>query len=83
MGSWWLGMWSFITAIFGMMLDVAQFWKQVSTPSMFARGRLAGFPSSHRRRPRTDTKLTEVPVMVELQVPSIPALPYTRNSDEL
>ncbi|KAJ5802373.1 uncharacterized protein N7503_004823 [Penicillium pulvis] len=27
MGSWWLSMWSFITAIFGVMLDVAQFWK--------------------------------------------------------
>ncbi|KAJ5898471.1 hypothetical protein N7504_008759 [Penicillium tannophilum] len=28
MGSWWLSMWSFITAIFSVMLDVAQFWKQ-------------------------------------------------------
>ncbi|KAJ5637387.1 hypothetical protein N7490_007266 [Penicillium lividum] len=27
MGSWWLKMWSFLTAIFGMMLDVAQFWE--------------------------------------------------------
>ncbi|KAJ5113041.1 hypothetical protein N7456_001575 [Penicillium angulare] len=28
MRSWWLGMWSIITAIFSMILDVANFWKQ-------------------------------------------------------
>ncbi|KAJ5432497.1 uncharacterized protein N7458_011653 [Penicillium daleae] len=28
MGSWLLGLWSILSAIFGMMLDVAQFWKQ-------------------------------------------------------
>lgn len=34
-------MWSLITAIFGVMLDVAQFWKQVSRPSILALERSA------------------------------------------
>lgn len=33
MGSWLHGLWSILTAIFSMMLDVAQFWKQVSDVS--------------------------------------------------
>ncbi|KAJ5370192.1 uncharacterized protein N7496_006284 [Penicillium cataractarum] len=28
MASWFLGLWSILSAVFGMMLDVAQFWKQ-------------------------------------------------------
>ncbi|KAJ6089376.1 hypothetical protein N7467_004592 [Penicillium canescens] len=27
MGSWWLGLWSVLSAVFSMLLDVTQFWK--------------------------------------------------------
>lgn len=30
MGSWWLGLWKIAGAIWNMMLDVAQFWRDVS-----------------------------------------------------
>lgn len=30
MGSWWLGLWNIVGAVWGMILDVAQFWKEVS-----------------------------------------------------
>lgn len=30
MGSWWLGLWSIVGAVWNMVLDVAQFWRDVS-----------------------------------------------------
>lgn len=33
MGAWLLGLWRILSAIFGMMLDVAQFWELVSVLS--------------------------------------------------
>jgi hypothetical protein len=32
MASWWLGLWSILSAVFTMLLDVTQFWKDVSVP---------------------------------------------------
>jgi hypothetical protein len=28
--AWWLGLYSMVTAMFSMLLDVAQFWRDVS-----------------------------------------------------
>lgn len=32
MGTWLLGLWNVLSAILGVMLDVAQFWHEVSVP---------------------------------------------------
>lgn len=48
MGSWLHGLWSVLSAVFGMMLDVAQFWKQVSDPFPLSLWELS--PPSHRNQ---------------------------------
>lgn len=49
MGSWLQGLWSVLSAVLGMMLDVAQFWEQVSDPLVVVGNYL-------RERPATEPK---------------------------
>lgn len=84
MGSWLQGLWNFIAAIFSMMLDVAQFWKQVGSVSSLDRRRGATHPTASRPGKKHGlTDSIEPSFMVAIQIAPSPPVKHAGNGSKL